>query len=281
MKALVDKISAADHFVLVARLTLLLVVLNTNEDPLVFALCVVATAVLFYEERLLRSPWPWLGLGVVVGASQFVYWWRIDDHLVVTTYWIIAIGLSRLADRRARVMGESARLVVGLVFAFAFGWKLLSSQFVGADFFRYQLVTDDRFRPVAEHVGGTEVDLLDDDLVARDRLYATGYSGGSVTLHEGPRNDEVAVVFTAWGLVIEGAIAAAFLLPLRGRWRHLRAATLFAFAFTTYAVVPVAGFGALLMVLALAHDDTPRLRVAYVGSFALLLAWGGLFPLLV
>lgn len=281
MTALTKRIRAQDHFLLVARLSLLLLVVNVNEMPAILVVSAIATGVLFLRPTLLRSPWPWFALGSVVGVAQLLRWWTVDDHIVVTTYWLFAIGLSRLAHERDRVLGEIGRILVGLVFAFAFGWKLLSSQYSSTDFFRYQFLTDGRFVHVAEVAGGTDGAELDAVVDELRTLRIEPTRGASATLSEGSRNHAVARVFTYWGLAIEGLIAAAFLLPLPHRLRALRPATLFAFSFTTYLVVPVAGFAALLMVLALAHRDTPRMRVAYVVSFAGLLVWGAIFPSLV
>lgn len=280
MSALAERLARIDHFLLVARLSLLLVVVNANESPVAFVAATVACAVMFLQPTLLRMPWPWLGLSVILGTSQVLEWWSVDDHIVVTTYWVLAIGLSRLADRGDRVLAVSGRLLIGLVFAFAFGWKLLSSQYLSVDFFRYEFLIDERFHHVAEIVGGTAPRDLDQNIDDLGQLYARGAANDSIDLVEGPRNHDVARLFTAWGLVIEGIVAAAFLLPLSRRLDWLRPASVFAFSYTTYVVVPVAGFAALLMVLVLAHRDTPRLRAALVGSFAVLLAWGGIFPLL-
>lgn len=276
----VDRLAAIDHFTLICRLSLLLLVVNTNEHPIAFVISAAGTAVLFLRPDLMRSPFPWFALAAVAGVSQLDEWWMEDDHTVVTTYWMVGLGLSRLADDRDRVLSISARLLVGLVFAFAFGWKLLSSQFVSTDFFRYEFAFDDRFQHVAELVGGTDDDQRAGNLEELNVLYTEGEAGDVIVVEEGPRNEDVADLFTIWGVLIEGAVALAFLLPLPRRVEWLRPATLFAFAYTTYLVVPVAGFGALLMTLGLAHRDTPRLRAAYVVSFGALLVWGGIFPLL-
>ena len=177
----------------------------------------------------------------------------------------------------------SARFLVGSLFAFAAGWKLFSGQFLDGTFFRYTLSFDERFEVVARFVGGTTDAMRGSNLAAVNQLLAAG-GGGEVVLREGAGAPALAVVFTWWGLLIELAVAAVFLLPLGRRWhraRHrVRHATLATFAATTYAVVPVGGFGALLLVLGATQADSERGRVAYLAGAVALLAWAALWPAL-
>lgn len=271
LTALIDR---TDPFLLVARLSLLVVLVNTHHDVPVLLFAAVVTALVFLNERALRSPWPWFGLATVVGASQFIDWWLIDDHRVATTYWLVAIGLSRLANQPERVLALSARFILGSLFALAFGWKLLSSQYMATDVFQYALLRDHRFEPVATLAGGADADELEIDRVRISDFTRTGDLHETIAVSTGPRTDTVAAVFTTWGLVLEGALAAAFLLPLPGRARQLRPALLLIFCATTYAVVPVVGFGTLLMILGLAQAKTAmERRVLAVGS-AIVFVWG-------
>lgn len=263
-------IDRTDPFLLVARLSLLVTLVNTHHDIPILLFTAVATAVLFLNGRLLRSPWPWFVLAAGIGASQFAAWWLIDDHRVANTYWLAAVGLSRLAHEPGRVLTLTGRFLIGSLFAFAFGWKLLSSQYLSTDFFQYTLLRDDRFEPVAVVVGGA-----DEDQLAMDRALVSEFTGSAavdetITIEDVPRTRTVAGVFTFWGLVIEGALAAAFLLPLRGRARVARPVLLLLFCATTYAIVPVVGFGALLMVVGLAQAETDwHRRLFALGSVAI------------
>ena len=53
-----------------------------------------------------------------------------------------------------------------------------------------------------------------------------------------------------------------------------------AFAATTYLVVPIGGFGTLLLILGAAMATTDRGRRAYYLGAVVLLLWAGLWPLL-
>jgi hypothetical protein len=79
-------------------------------------------------------------------------------------------------------------------------------------------------------------------------------------------------------LLLEGAVAVAFLWPRAGALAALRDPLLLAFCAATYAVAPVPGFGWLLLAMGVAQSPADRraLRLAYVGVFALLILYGAL-----
>lgn len=273
------RVRAADPLLVVLRASLVVLLVNGNDDPVVMAGVAVLCLVALPRPRLLCSPWLWAGAFAVVGARQLAGWHNLDDHVVVATYWCGAIALALGARDPRATMALSARWLVGLVFALAAGWKLLSGQFLDGSFFRYSLLFDDRFEVVGRILAGTTDRIRDADVGAVAGLLARG-GGGEVALVEGPGGPDLALVLTWWGVLIEAAVAATFLLPLRGRWRHLRHGTLFAFAGTTYAVLPVGAFGALLLVLGAAQAESERLRTAYVLGIGVMLAWATAWPLL-
>jgi hypothetical protein len=189
----------------------------------------------------------------------------------------VALGLG--ATDPAATLAASARYLIGSLFALAAGWKLLSGEFIDGSFFRYSLLFDERFETVANLIGGTS-DTAHDANIDQVSALLSDAGQGTVALREGPRNELVAQVFTWWGVVIESAVAVTFLLPLRSRWGWARHAALIGFAATTYVVVPIGGFGTLLLVLGAAMVTTSQARSAYLVGAAALLAWAALWPLL-
>lgn len=271
-----ERVHRIDPFLLAARSTLvaLLVVVHTDRPVLVFA--AVATAVLFLQEHLLRSPWPWFVIAAVLGRDQLGEWWLVDDHVALMTYWLVAVGLSRFATEPDAVLRQSARWVIVGVFAFAFGWKLLSSQYLSGDFFEHTLLRDPRFEPWATWVGGADATELAASRSAVSTFTAAGDVGDTLEVDVGPRTVLLANVLTYFGLVIEGAVALSFALPLRRSWRPVRHVALIAFCVTTYSVVPVAGFGLLLLSMGLAHARGPGWRTAYLAAGVFVFVWSSI-----
>jgi hypothetical protein len=269
-----------DPLLLLARWSLLALLVNSNDDAVVLVGVAIAAVVALPRRGLLLSPWFWAAAFALIGARQLATWHSIDDHIIVTTYWCLALALGLGARAVLPTLAASARLIVGLVFALAAAWKLGSGEFIDGTFFRYSLLFDDRFEAIARHVGGTSSSELRANIDALNALAAQPSAGSTTPLVEGARNVEVAWWFTAWGVAIESAVALAFLAPLRARHRWLRPATLLTFAGTTYAIVPVGGFGTLLMLLGAAQTTSERLRMTYLAAGVALLAWSAVWPIL-
>ena len=271
---------AMDPLVLLLRASLLVLLVNSHTDTVALIGVGLACLVALPRPALLRSPLLWAGLFVAIGLRQMLTWHLVDDHIVVTTYWCAALALGLTAQDQRRTLAASARLLVGVLFAFAAAWKLGSGEFADGTFFRYSLLFDDRFATVTRVVGGTADTILQHNLAGLQELARDPGAGGGLLLQEGPRNEALAAVFTGWGILIESAVAIAFLVPLRRRWEALRPATLIAFAATTYLVVPVGGFGTLLLVLGSAQTSSDRLRVAYLWGAVGLLVWAAVWPII-
>ena len=272
----IDDAEAVD---LALRFSVVAVVVTAHYEPMLMVLTAVIAVVLLSNRRLLHHPAPWLIGAVLLTAWQMSQWYLFDNHVWLTTYWIFAIGLSLTSPIRQRALAVNGRLMIGLIFALAAAWKLGSPEFRSTDFFHYSLLGDDRFSFVAEYAGGLDGATRAADQVATQGLAARPEEW--VTLHSNDAIRRIALVFTLWGAIIEVAIAAAWLLPTH-RWRWLRPATLLAFVSTTYLIVPVGGFGCLLMAMGLTQEGEGGWpRTAYCAAFGLLLlygpVWQGLF----
>ncbi len=270
----------ADPLLLLARTSLLVVLINSNHNRHAFVALAAACVIALPRPSLVLSPWLWAAAFVLLGALHLSDWHTLDDHIVASTYWCGALALGLTARAPRPTLAASARLLIGSLFAFAAAWKLGSGQFLDGRFFRYSLLFDDRFRVVADVFGGTTGALDRANHDALQALVDSDRTGDAFLLQEGPRNGIVAWAFTIWGVLVEAAVAATFLLPLRQAWGWLRHAALIAFAATTYLVVPIGGFGALLLVLGSAMVDTPRARAAYVAGGVALAVWAGVWPAL-
>lgn len=242
---------------------------HTHVPLLLIGLAVLV--VMVTDPGRLRSPAAWLVTAGALAVADALLFLDLDDHIVLTHYWVLGIGLSLLATDPARSLERNGRLLVGLTMAFAVVSKLLWGEFADGGFFEATVLLDDRFNWIADLAGVTDPSA---NYRAFDRLAA---DGGPVALTTGPRLGLLVAALTAGTLLLEGAVGAAFLLPWHWLGR-VRTWLLALFCVVTYAIVPVAGFGALLLVMASAdrvHDRAARLR--HLAGAAGLYVWGAVW----
>lgn len=246
---------------------------NTHGDPvsLVIFLSLVGTG--FIRPRVLRLWWLWIGIAVVQGGVQLLRWEGIDDHVIVGTYWALAVGLAMASGQPERVLRTSARLMIGLIFLFAATWKISTREFRDGSFFTLYLLADPRFQAVAQVVGGVPAQDFEANRDLIGSLYEVGGRATEVRLGVGPRISALATVMTGWGIAIESILAVSWLAPLKERLTWIRHVSLLAFCITTYGLVAITGFGTILLVMGMATtpDGSVWRRVYGVGIVVLAL----------
>jgi hypothetical protein len=260
------------------RLTLLALLLQPVGDWRVRPAALALAALGSLLPGWWRSPWLWGALAALTGVRIVLDWPMADNHAYLLCWWCVAIAvsLSGAAGDPERVLALDARLLVGLVFAFATLWKLvLAPDFLDTRLMRITLITDMRLARVATSIAGLEPREL---FALRD--FVGRHVDGPPPAGEAPRQParfrRIAAVATAWTVAVEAVVAIAFLSPVGwwiSRWRD---GCLLAFVLSTYPVVPVAGFGWLLLSQGFAQAAKPWARAAYVASFAGLIVARGL-----
>jgi hypothetical protein len=262
-----DRAAAAPASTAVLIASPLVAIANGRESIWLILVAAVLALVVIPNPGLRLSPWPWLAAAIACLAWDRLHWWGIDDHVVVTHYWLLAIGCSLFAADPERSLDLNARLLIGLTFTFAVTSKLLWGEVLDGSFYRGILLIDERFIWLARAAGI-------EDPTNNHAILERAHDLGAVTLDGGERSRSVAAVMTAGTLLIEGSVAVTFLAPLRGAWRQLRTWSLAVFCLVTYALVPVTGFGSLLLVMASAerrHDG--RARLAHYAGVLALVVW--------
>ena len=223
--------------------------------------------------RLAARAWLWLALAALAAARIALDWPLSDNHAYLLGYWCLALGLAFATAAPREPLARSARLFVGLVFALATLQKLLAPDYVDGTFFRYSLAIDDRFEALGRLLG------RDGEALARTRAFLEAPPWAppppGAAFVETPALRAAAVAFTWATLVLEGAVALAFLAPVRRAPAWLRDGTLLAFCAGTYAIAPVAGFGWLLIAMGVAQTTPAQVRTRglYLAAFALLVAY--------
>lgn len=250
---------------LVLRLTLFLLLLYASTSPFLdVPLRLICGAMLVFSP-LLPSRSLWWALAVILTVGNAFFWYQIDNHKYLITYWTFACAIAlSLSDSAAgeRYLRATARIIVGLVFFFATFWKIVGGEYGDGSFFYFTFLTDPRVSYEAMAVGGLTSDSL---LLIRQAIGFLGASGAvhaQVPIRGSSELHALALVVSWMTLVGEGAVAATHLAA----WRRLyviRHTLLMVFVAVTYFVLPVIGFACALAVLGFAecaeNDDAGRL----------------------
>lgn len=225
---------------------------------------------------LAASPLLWLALSALAVLRVALHWPLGDNHAYLLGYWCLAAALALASADRERQLAASARLLLGLTFVFAVLWKaVLSPDFLGGTFFRVTLLTDPRFEAFARWAAGLGPQAFE-ELRAALLVHVDGPAAPSGGIAPLPGRLALVADFLTWAtLVLEAALALAFLAPRGGRAVRLADPLLLLFCAGTYALAPVEGFGWLLLSMGFAQcpPSRTRLRAAYVAVFVLLLAY--------
>jgi len=199
----------------------------------------------------------WFAIAMFILAHDIVSWAEVDNHKWLMGWWCLAMALTALAPQKTqlKVLQTNARLLLGLCFAFATLWKLLSADYMDSTFFKWELLTDKRFRDASHYVGGMEKSDLRENRKLESELKKSNRRDAepldSVTLNSVPRIDLLALGMTWWTIFIEGLIALFCLWPGDRIIAILRALVVLVFAATTYMLAPVLGFGWMVIVMGL------------------------------
>jgi hypothetical protein len=255
------------------RLTLLALLLAPIGDWNVRAASLLLAGLGLLHAGVLRSHWTWLALAVLAGWRVFADWPQSDNHAYLLAYWCLGVALALGGAAPQLDLARSARLLIGLSFAFAVLWKaFLSADYVDESFFRSLLLTDYRFEEPAIRLGGMTSEGLDEAraLIEENRHAEDKPAPGTL---ETPALRTLASFATWFTLGIEAAVAVLFLFPGRNAVVRRRDFALLAFCATTYAIAPVPGFGWLLLAMGIAQcpEDARRTHGLYLACFALVL----------
>jgi hypothetical protein len=260
---------------LALRLLLVALLLQPVGDRWLRPLIVGVAAFGLLAPGAVRSTLLWSGLAGLAALRIVLDWPLSDNHAYLLAYWCLAAAIASAAGpERAGVLAWNGRALIGLTFLFATLWKVvLSPDFLDGRFFAVTLVDDERMEDFARLAGGLSEDAFW-DLRELVREHADGVFVPWEVMPEQPaRFRSLVAVMTAGTVAIEGALAAAFLLPLPPRLLLARHALLLLFCATTYALAPVAGFGWLLLSMGVAQTERGwrRLRVGYLTTFVFVL----------
>lgn len=244
---------------LIRILTLLMLLMQGPRDWYVRAPMILLGLAGIVLPAARSSPRLWFALAIFILAHDIVNWSTVDNHKWLMGWWCLAMGLIACAPQASQlsVLQVNARLLLGLCFAFATLWKLLSVDYLDGTFFKWELLTDKRFRDAAHYVGGMDRGDLEDNRKLESDIEKSYRKDAepvdSATLVSVPRIDLLAIAMTWWTIFIEGCIALFCLWPGDRIIAIIRGLVVFVFAATTYLLAPVLGFGWMVIVMGLAQ----------------------------
>jgi len=261
---------------LALRLTLLDILLrpigNWMLQPLILGLAIIGVAL----PGQLRRPPLWIALTMLAVLRVGLNWPMADNHAYLLCYWCLAVVLALLSHDLRGCLAFNGRLLIGLVLTLATLWKVvLSPDYLDSRFFRVMMLTDPRFENFAQLAGGLTRDQLE-SLRGFVTQHVDGQLPEALDTPQAPvRFHQLACGMTWWTVILEGAVAVAFLWPLGREVSRWRDALLLVFCMTTYAVAPIEGFGWLLIAMGVAQCEPQRrtLLLLYLAVFGLILLY--------
>ena len=214
---------------------------------------------------MLRQKWFFsVFAGVVFLNFMIGSVWSADNHNWLQWYWFVALALVNYARDSQKALALSARLLVGGTFAFATGWKIFSHDFANGSFFEFAGGTENRMAESLNVMGFNiaqdykqNIDSIKSWTIGFDAPQGFELVGADLISGFWP-------IMAAMAIVIEGAMAIVYLAPLRKRLSWLRDTTMVSFCFATYLLLPVGGFGMLLVAMGFAASDLEMKRRSWV-----------------
>ncbi|MEX2325058.1 MAG: hypothetical protein WD576_04850 [Nitriliruptoraceae bacterium] len=222
---------------------------------------------------LITNRWYWLIVAGLFAFSPYVRpWLELDNHHWLQLYWFAAIAVTRFVPRRDDALQLAARLLVGFAFLFAVVWKVIAPEFLNGGFFDLTFTADRRLGDVAAAIGWQDADTATSTASAIGQWRTPGTQPEPIAVTVSESVARITPRLAWMTVVIEAAVAVAFLAPLRRQWRYLRDGSMVVFVVATYPLAPVVGFGRLLVTMAAMQSNLlPRVRTAlYVTVFAAL-----------
>lgn len=253
-----------------AAMTLLLLILAVDDFwYLRIPVTSLALAGLIYRP-VARAASFWFLVAAVLVVAHVRNWQVIYNHKYLMTYFVLAMGVSLLSAHPVRTLAANSRVMIGLCFLFAAFWKFYSPDFLDGSFLDFTLLTDRRFEAVTRVVGGAGSDILASNRDAVADLARDESRENSVVIHGSSGTLALARFLTGWTVVMESAVAVAFLWPGRRGVARFRDALLGLFLLTTYPIASVLTFGWVLAVMGFAQASSRATRLFYAAVFVLM-----------
>ncbi|MDJ0737854.1 MAG: hypothetical protein QNJ47_27985 [Nostocaceae cyanobacterium] len=249
-----EKLIQQPRYLLIMRLTLLLILLHgIDEFQLARLPERIFSGLMLFFPRLVTQKFLWLTLCTVLVINNIRFWFLYVNHEYLITYWSLVCLLAIYSQNPDKIMNWNARLLLGLCFLFSTVWKIIAGEYLDGSFLHVEFLLNQRLEMGAFLLGGLDLEVLQTNRQAFESMQANGFTNGEVKLINTPLISSLSVVFSYWTLLIEGVISIAFLSPIPKWLDKNRDWLLILFIVTTYPLIPVYSFAAMLCILGLAQ----------------------------
>ena len=269
---ILKKFGNIDFYNLALRLTLLDLILRPIGSWEIRVPVLITSILGLVIPGLLKNPVIWFLLTGFTLSRVIFDWPLSDNHAYLLFLWCFAIFISALKKDKI-LLTKNARLMIGLVFLFAFIWKaFLSPDFLDKRFFSVNMIEDPRFSEFTQVTCNISKDDLD---YFRD--YVKQHVDGNLVFAEVINFNlkcinKIAGFLTYYTIVLELLIALFFLIPKKISISKYRDYFLILFCISVYSVATVEGFGWLLIAMGISQSDNKKLPILlYILSFFIIL----------
>lgn len=263
-----------DHTKLALQLTLIDLILHPIGVWEIRSFILILSILGLIIPDFIKSYVLWLLLALLT-LTRVIYDWPLaDNHAYLLSFWCFAIFLSILRKDQ-NLLKVNAKLMIGLVFLFAFIWKaFLSSDYIDKRFFSLEMIEDPRFSEFTEITCSyTKNELLELHDYIKQHVDGSLIPSQIINFDLNCIN-KISGFLTYYTLIIEFLVALFFLLPRRIPISKYRDYILIVFCLTIYSVATVEGFGWLLLAMGLAQSSNgKRIALLYIFSYLIILLY--------
>ena len=266
---IINEIFSVPKEILVLRLTVILLLLHGSHSWTLDVPLRIICGIMLLSQTLIKNSTMWLILCSFLIIGNGLDWNWIDNHKYLITYWCMACTISVISKDIMKVLSWNARHLLGLVFFFAFIWKLIAGQYINGSFLHFVFMTDSRVEVAASFFGNLESSILPINRLLISALKDIPNSGIHITLETSTSLKSISLIASYWTLFIEGVLVLMFMLPSRFRLTKARDLFLILFIGTTYILLPVTGFAFILGVMGFAQCTRSH-RATQIGYLSIL-----------
>jgi len=253
--------------ILVLRFTILLLLFYGSSSILLDVPLRIVCSLMLLLPILQTNQIMWVIICALVWLINAIDWFALDNHKILIGYWCLVCALAVSSKLTEQVLACNGKMLIGLTFLFATAWKIISGEYLDGSFLHYTFLSDQRVEYMASFVGRISPDILLQNRMLENLLRYLPQTLKSITVTSTPQLQLFTLAASYWTLIIESAVAFAFLSG-----QKLRDWILIIFIATTYFLLPVLGFAYILMIMGFAQCPPQKnnIKIAYICLFGLL-----------